>query len=204
MAEAAPGLKDQTLRQVVRVSAAGERVRVRLSHQFGAETTHIGAASIGLSLDGADVEPGTLRALTFGGSRATTLAPGDELVSDAVVLSVPAGASLAVSLYLTADSGDATRHRAAQQTSYVGESDQVDAEQFTLSATNTSMHWLAAVEVEALDTPLGIVAFGDSITEGSGSSRDMHNRYPDVLARELAAHGVVAAVANAGIGGNRS
>ncbi|MBK6809016.1 MAG: SGNH/GDSL hydrolase family protein [Sandaracinaceae bacterium] len=116
---------------------------------------------------------------------------------------MPAGADLAVSLYLEADSGDATRHRAAQQTAYIGDGDQTAADTFVVGSTSRSADWLTGVDVFAPETELVIVAFGDSITEGSGSTTDLHTRYPDVLARELAARGVAGAVANAGIGGNR-
>jgi|JI10StandDraft_1071094.scaffolds.fasta_scaffold296571_2 lysophospholipase L1-like esterase len=203
MAEDAPGLQDQTLRQVVRISAGGAQVRVRLSHVFGTEATRVGAASVGIAQEGADIEPGTLRMLTFGGSPSVVLEPGEELASDPVELSVPAGADLAVSLYLEADSGDATRHRAAQQTAYIGDGDQTAADTFVVGSTSRSADWLTGVDVFAPETELVIVAFGDSITEGSGSTTDLHTRYPDVLARELAARGVAGAVANAGIGGNR-
>jgi len=203
MAESAPGVQDQTLRQVVRISAGGEQLRVRLSHVFGTEATRFGAASVGIAEEGADIQPGTLRMLTFGGSPSAVLAPGAELASDPVDLVVPAGANVAVSLFLEADSGDATRHRMAQQTAYLGDGDQTAAETFVVGSTSSAGDWLAGVDVFAADTELMVVAFGDSITEGSGSTPDLHQRYPDVLARELAARGVVAAVANAGIGGNR-
>ena len=203
MADAGPGLQDATLRQVVRLSVGGQVLRVRLSHEFGTEPTRIGAASVGLSLGGADVQPGTLRPLTFGGSRAVELAPGADLRSDPVDLPVPTGASLVVSLYLAADSGDATRHRNAAQTSFVVAGNHADAFELVPDETNTSFHWLAGVEIDSPEAAFTVAAFGDSITEGSGSSLDLHNRYPDVLQRELSARGVSAAVLNAGIGGNR-
>ena len=50
----------------------------------------------------------------------------------------------------------------------------------------------------------GVVAFGDSITDGARSTTDTNNRWPDVLARRLAARkGPGVAVLNAGISGNR-
>jgi lysophospholipase L1-like esterase len=49
----------------------------------------------------------------------------------------------------------------------------------------------------------GIVAFGDSITDGARSTPDTNNRWPDHLARRLAAQGRQFAVMNVGIAGNR-
>ncbi len=204
MAESGPRFRDQTIRQVARVSLGGERVRIRLSNAFGPNATRIGAATIGLSAGGAAVQAGTLRTLTFGGRGAADIAPGEELWSDPVTLEVPTLGSVVVSLYLRSDSGFASRHRAAHQTAFIAEGDQVDAPDLLESESETSMHWLTAVEVEpSLPEPMVIVAVGDSITEGSGSTNDANARYPDVLAEELARRGVTAAVTNAGIGGNR-
>ena len=48
-----------------------------------------------------------------------------------------------------------------------------------------------------------IVAFGDSITDGTASTMNGDDRWPNVLSRRLAAAGHRAAVINAGIGGNQ-
>jgi lysophospholipase L1-like esterase len=53
------------------------------------------------------------------------------------------------------------------------------------------------------DAAGAIVAFGDSITDGSRSTPDTNNRWPDHLARRLQAQGIRMGVLNAGIGGNR-
>jgi lysophospholipase L1-like esterase len=48
-----------------------------------------------------------------------------------------------------------------------------------------------------------VVTFGDSITEGAGSTYDADHRYPDALAERLRAAGRPMGVLNEGIGGNR-
>src|SRR5262249_59868810 len=52
------------------------------------------------------------------------------------------------------------------------------------------------------DTRL-IVAFGDSITDGTASTMNGEDRWPNVLSRRLHAFGRNVAVVNAGIGGNQ-
>jgi len=60
------------------------------------------------------------------------------------------------------------------------------------------------VEVAAPAYTLAVATFGDSITDGARSTPDLNNRWPDVLARRLAARkGPGVAVLNAGISGNR-
>jgi lysophospholipase L1-like esterase len=61
--------------------------------------------------------------------------------------------------------------------------------------------FLSAVLVESAQPARTVVALGDSITDGNGSTPDADRRWPDVLAERLAPHGI--AVANAGISGGR-
>jgi lysophospholipase L1-like esterase len=63
---------------------------------------------------------------------------------------------------------------------------------------------VARVEVVAPENTMAVVTFGDSITDGARSTTDTNSRWPDVLARRLAARkGAAVAVINAGISGNR-
>ena len=70
--------------------------------------------------------------------------------------------------------------------------------------TTTSWYFLDAVEVKATDTTVVIACFGDSITDGTASTLNGDDRWPDVLSRRLhAKFGANVSVVNAGIGGNR-
>ena len=74
----------------------------------------------------------------------------------------------------------------------------------SLTQTN-SWFFLKDVEVDAEKKSAALVCFGDSITDGSGSTPETNRRWPDVLAPLLAAgkHTGHISVLNAGIGGNR-
>src|SRR5687768_1716798 len=82
---AGTGLTDQTVRNVAFVSAGGDRVRIRLTNTFGQRSMRVAHATVGVQAatgGGADVVPGTLRSLTFGGRRDITLAAGGRALSD--------------------------------------------------------------------------------------------------------------------------
>ncbi len=98
----AGGFDDQTLREIVYPSAGGSQVRVRLSNVFGTQPLVVGAASIGVQLAGANVVPGTLRGLTFGGKATVTIPAGQEVLSDPARYHVAAEENLAISIYLPA------------------------------------------------------------------------------------------------------
>jgi hypothetical protein len=90
---------NQTVRQIVRVSVGGGKVRIRLSNEFGSKPVLIGAASVGLAGKGAEIVTGSLRPLTFGGARKVTLLPGAPALSDPVELNVAPLSDLAINLY---------------------------------------------------------------------------------------------------------
>jgi lysophospholipase L1-like esterase len=57
--------------------------------------------------------------------------------------------------------------------------------------------------VSSLHNAGTIVALGDSITDGRGSTLDANRRWPDRLAERLNEHGQALGVVNAGLAGNR-
>ena len=93
------GFSDQTVRQQVRVSGGGNVVRIRLSNLDGTEPLRIAEATIAESAGGAGTKPGTMRSLTFRGSRSVTIPAGQVTASDAAGLHVAPLESLTVTLY---------------------------------------------------------------------------------------------------------
>jgi len=70
--------------------------------------------------------------------------------------------------------------------------------------SENTLRSLDAVEMLASADSFAIVAFGDSITDGTASTLNGDDRWPDVLLRRLQAiYGNRVAVVNAGIGGNQ-
>jgi lysophospholipase L1-like esterase len=202
-------VSNQTLRQIVHTSIGGNRIRVVLSNAFGTAPITIGAANVALREKDADVAASSVRPLTFGGQREATILAGATLVSDSVTLTVGPLADLAVDLFIPNELGigpsPVTTHNAAWQTNYISTTgNHSGVATFPISSSPTSWFLLARVEVAASARTSAVVAFGDSITDGSRSSSDTNSRWPDVLARRLAAErGGTTAVLNAGIGGNR-
>jgi len=199
-----PGFTNQTLRLVVHTSLGGNEVRVRLSNAFGTESLLIGAAHIALRSMNAGTVSGTDRALTFSGSGSVTIPPGALVVSDSVKLDVPALSDLAVSLYLPGPTGQATWHAAALATNYVSPpGDFTGAADMPVDHNVTSWFYLTDVEVKASKDSLAVVAFGDSITDGTRSTPDTNHRWPNLLAERLAQHHAKLSVVDQGIAGNR-
>ena len=202
-------LTNATVRMIARSTVAGDRLRVRLENTFGTAPVAIGAASVGLQNRGAVVVAGSMRPLRFSGSTTVTIAAGDAVMSDPVLLPVEAEQGLAVSVYVPGTDVRSSVHGGALTTSYLtepGAGDRADDEDGAAFTRSTSrMHWLSAIEVFSSSARGAIVALGDSITDGSCATVDGHDRWEDVLYdRLLERAGGTAGLSmiNAGIGGN--
>jgi len=165
----------QTLRLVVRTSIGGDHARIRLSNEYGDRPLVIGSAHIAVRDSGAAIVAATDRALTFGGKNAITLRPGAVAMSDPVALDVPKLSDLAVSLYLTDSARLVTRHTGAFQTSYVRRGNVAGERSITPDSSITQWPFLVGVDVTNAAATGVIVTFGNSITDGTGSTRDANH-----------------------------
>ena len=213
---AAQGARDQTFRQIVRPDIWGQQTRVRLSNVFGTQPVTFDGAFVGLQESGSAIVAGTNQPLRFKGQASVTVAPGESVVSDPVALpfvKTPGdpllrGRKLAISFHVAGDSGPMTWHAKALQTSYVtrpgaGSKGNDESEAAFLFST-ASWYFLDEVDMLVPAAPKVIVAFGDSITDGTGTTINGDDRWPDVLSRRLhAAYGDDFVVVNQGIGGNQ-
>jgi len=196
-----------TVRMIARVTVPGDSIRIRLDNTFGTAPVTFGKATIGLRARGPAVAVGLVRPLTFAGKDSVTLAAGATVESDPVALHVEALQDVAVSLFVPAADVQPSQHNNAQVTSYLtdnGAGDQsasADGKPFTGKTTST--FWLKSIDVSPAARAGTIVAFGDSITDGTCSTLDAHDRWEDALAERFALRKKVAhAVINEGIGGN--
>lgn len=195
---------DRSLREIVHTSIGGNRVRVRLTNEYGDRPLVIGAAHIAVRDSGARVRANTDRPLTFGGKARVVIRPGAIIVSDPIALEVPQLADLAVTLYIPDSIRASTSHPLGLQTNYVGVGDQSSAEMLSVEKTFTQFLFIAGVDVVNAKASGAIVAIGNSITDGTASTINTNARWPNELARRLlASKESVRSVVDAGISGNR-
>lgn len=194
-------LRDQTIRQVARISLGGENVRVELSNEFGSLPMVVGAATVGTA--GAEGAAEGIAPITFGGEPSVTIPPGAKVWSDPVDMAVKALDSLAVSLYLPDITPTTTWHNDGRQTAYIGAGDQTAAASVTADLTTNSRIFLSGLLVDAKPGARSIVLFGDSITDGDSSTPNENHRWPDILAERVAATGANVSLLNEGISGAR-
>lgn len=192
------------VRHIVHVSLGGARVRVRFSNAFGTAPLQLKAVHVALRSMGAAIDPASDRALKWNGAESVTIAQGELATSDPVELALPAFADLAV----TSIFGDGTRgetyHNQALQTSYVAAAAS-DPGATDLTGATEILRWyfLDGVDVATQNGAKAVVALGDSITDGNGTSNNQNERWTDVLAKRAFAAQRMLTVVNEGYAGNQ-
>src|SRR5579871_1974549 len=206
MTTGGPSFTDQTIRMVAHSSVAGSAVRITLSNRYSPDPLTVGAVDIAVQDSGGTAVRGTTRNVTFGQAIQATVPAGQEVVSDVIPISVTAGENLLVSVYLPGPTGTSTWHSDAYDRTYIAYGNHIgDDTAEAFGSTTTSWYYLSGLDVVAATAKGTVVAFGDSITDGYNSSISTYSRWPDFLARRLAAGPgpQKLSVVDAGIGGNR-
>src|SRR5688572_27564782 len=187
-----------TIRQLVRVSAAGNRIRLRFSNESGSDVLSLGAVHVGMAGPDGSVVAG--RAVTFDRRDAIIIPAGAPLLSDPIDLPVKALDRLVISIHVpgaVSRTGHTLLHYVAGVPGNHTAAAQLPSQKLVrLTALVTQ------VDVDATTAHSVVVCLGDSITDGATSTINAFRSYPDRLAERLAPAGKWAVV-NAGIGGNK-
>ena len=206
-------ISDATVRMIARVTSPGASVRLRLDNTYGQMELRISGVSVGLRMRDAALVPGSNRNVRFTGSAHVTIPPGGSVQSDPIEMHVLAYQDLAVSLYVPGSSVRPSQHRGARVTSYLSATNAGDVRSDETGAafidTTASMFWLKSIDVLSDYTMGAVVAFGDSITDGSCVPVDGYDRWEDWLGIRLnldsadkSSSRPYTAIVNEGIGGN--
>jgi lysophospholipase L1-like esterase len=191
--------ENQTIREVVRLTAAGKRVRIRLTNEYGKTPLVVGAATVAhATLAGASTS--TPISLTFNGRTSVTIPAGAPVYSDPVELPVKALDMISISMFFPGKTGPCTCHLTGSQIAYISAPGDFTKADFTPASTIDQRLFLSQVDVEPTAATPVIVTFGDSITDGMRSNNNTNHRWPDILADRLG--GKIAVVPEA-ISGNQ-
>jgi lysophospholipase L1-like esterase len=202
----ADAMQNVTIRQIFHLSAGGSALRVHITNAFGNKALHLSSVHIArpVSFASSSIDPRSDRALSFAGSAEATIPPGAELLSDPVEYALPPLSDLAITIYMEAPPDRQTGHPGSRTTTYYVHGNSVGAP--ALDSAKTVEHWyqITAIDVQTAASGAAIVALGDSITDGHGSTVNGNDRWTDVLAGRLSRWPATQSigVCNQGIGGN--
>ncbi|HLP17473.1 MAG TPA: subclass B1 metallo-beta-lactamase [Bacteroidota bacterium] len=200
----APGLSNNTLRQIVRVSIGGDSLRIRFSNAYSPSPVTMHAVHIAIARGGSAIDTASEKVIYFDGKTDATIAPGAALASDPVSFPLKARTDVAITIYYGATPERITGHPGSRTTSYLMTGDAVSKRDFTGAVTTDHWYTINAIDVLASAPAACIAILGNSITDGRGSITNMQNRWPDIFSEALLNDPRTRhiGVLNLGIGGN--
>ncbi|MDT0648350.1 SGNH/GDSL hydrolase family protein [Zunongwangia sp. F260] len=199
-----PGLSNNILRQIVRVSLGGDSLRIRFSNEFSAGPTTIQEVQIATSEGNGAIDASTTKNVEFNGRAQVMIDGGKAITSDPIAFPLEDREDLAITIHFGTVPDDLTGHPGSRTTSYIFEGDKT-AVQGPSEAKKTD-HWyiISGMQVKAPESAAAVAIIGNSITDGRGSGTNEQNRWPDILSERLLHNPETqnVAVLNQGIGGN--
>ncbi|WP_163399761.1 SGNH/GDSL hydrolase family protein [Flavobacterium fluviatile] len=200
----APGLTNNTIRQIVRVSIGGKKLRLRFSNIFSDESTVIKSVSVANAVEGSVIDSKSQKLLSFIGNSGITMNPNQQIFSDNFDYDLKAGQLLAITIHYGATSKKTSGHPGSRTTSYILQGDQINNVDFSGAIKTDHWYSIMGIDVMATKESASIVCLGNSITDGRGSGTNRQNRWTDILSSRLLANDATKniGVLNLGIGGN--
>ena len=200
----APGLTNNSLREIVQVSIGGKKVRLKLTNEFSTEATEIKAVELAIAKtagSSSEIDEATTVSLTFNGESGVTIPANGTVISDAVNFKMDDRQNVAITIHYGSASPSVSGHPGSRTTSYLKEGNTTD---FTGAIRTDHWYSIQTLEVEASETAGAVAILGNSITDGRGSTTNQQNRWADVLSRRLLENEPTkqVGVLNMGIGGN--
>lgn len=207
-------LADSTVRQIIRVTTGGNKLRLRLSNQYGKSDVEIKSLHLAkqVKATASTIDVTTDTAVMVDGKEEFVIPKGEVIITDAVDFTVNALDNVAITAYFSAaPETNITGHRGARATTYQVSGNQVSEETFKSYKTTTSWFFLADVSMWSPEDSKAVVCFGDSITDGYGTDAtylgkkpDSYTRWIDYFAKRLQEYEPTKHVSliNEGIGAN--
>lgn len=199
-------LSNSVLRQIAHVSLGGSQIRVQFSNLGGNGSVTINSVHIALckatpAVD-STIDIATDKALAFSGTASVTIAQGKEVWSDPIDFAVPNQGNITITTAFGSVPSQVVGHSGSRTTSYLASGSNVTAASMTSATAFQHWYYISGIDVMADASAKGVVAIGDSITDGRGTDNDKNNRWTDILAARLQANAATKNVAmmNQGIG----
>ena len=199
-----PGLTNNSLRQVVRVSIGGDTLRIKFSNEFSTSAVTMKSVQIAVSTGGNTINVSTNKELKFSGNGEVTMNAGAAVTSDPIAFTLTPRMDVAITIYFGQTSATVTGHPGSRTTSYIIAGNTTTTTDFTRAVMTDHWYNINTIDVQAPSTAACVAILGNSITDGRGSTTNMQNRWPDVFSEALLRDSSTrhVGVLNQGIGGN--
>lgn len=200
-----PGLSNNAIRQIVRVSIGGHSLRLKLSNLFSDSPSNIKSVFIAVAKDGSKINTKTVKYLTFDhGKKDVTIPAGSSVFSDPLEYNLQPLQCISITINYGEMPKQLTGHPGSRTTSYIVSGEATPKTNFSKSATTEHWYSICGIDVDAPAEAGCIAVLGNSITDGRATTTNMQNRWTDILATQLHNNPATSnlGVLNLGIGGN--
>ena len=198
-------LNQNTIRQTVRVTVGGKKIRLKVSNQFGKSNLEIKGVSISDIIENSEIDKRTIKYLTFKGKGGITLKAGEESYSDTIPYQLNTRSQIAITMYFGSVPKQISGHILGRPYTYCNKKNKLGLRKFEESEKDVHWYFISAIEVSSKIDKKTVVCFGDSITDGVTKYKDSRYNYPDFLHEKfnkmLKTSNI--AVVNAGISGDK-
>jgi lysophospholipase L1-like esterase len=206
---------NSTIRQTLFMTAQANQIRIKISNVFGGSNLPITAITVALPANNTagihQIQPSTVKKVTFSGKDGITIPNGALAVSDPINFAIKGEQIVTVTIYLAngQTTNSITSHPGSRTFSWwqFGNAVSSAALDISNSTTQSAAHWYFLSSIEAWVPPKqgSFLIVGDSITDGRGSTNNLNNRWPDLLFRRLQKSSATKHISfgNLAAGGNR-
>ena len=198
-------LNNHSIRQIIRISASGDKIRLKISNKSGENNLEIKKICLADLISKSQIDTKTIKYLKFNGKNSVIIHKGEEIYSDTIMYPLKPISDIAISIYFGSVPKKKSGHYYSQTFSYIEEGNKITNRIFSEKNKISNWFFIEALEVSSEHPKKTVVFFGDSITDGISDTGDTRNNYPDIFSAKLHENIKTSeiAVINKGIDGDR-
>ena len=198
-------LNNHSLRQIIRISASGDKIRLKISNISGEKNLEIKMICIADLISKSQIDTKTIKYLSFNGKKSVIIPKGEEIYSDTIMYPLKPISDIAISIYFGSVPKNKSGQYSSRTFSYIEEGNKIANSIFSEKHKKSSWFFIEALEVSSENPKKTVVFFGDSITDGQSRTHDTRNNYPDIFSAKFHEKMKTSeiAVINKGIDGDR-
>ncbi len=182
-----PTLENNTLRQQIRVSVGGNKLRLVISNEYGETDLEIGSLMLA-RIDNPKshkVDLDSQIALTCNSEPSFVVPAGKRITTDVIDFEFAPLEDLAITMKLGNVPSTLTCHTASRCSAWIVKGDHAKDNDFTDIEEMTSWYFITELDTMASNDSAAIVCLGDSLTDGASVETNAFARYTDELSRLL-------------------
>ena len=178
-------LNNHSIRQIIRISASGDKIRLKISNKLGENNLEIKKVCIADLISNSQIDTNTIKYLRFNGKNSVIIPKGKEIYSDTIMYPLKPISDIVISIYFGSVPKKRSGHYYSRTFSYIEKGYKITNRIFSEKNKISNWFFIEALEVSSENPKKTVVFFGDSITDGVSGTNDTRNNYPDIFSAKI-------------------